>query len=382
MAITLRNPSMADRMVRSSGITYYRQTAEFLKEYISQSKLQPGDKLPSFRKLAKTMEISQSTLDRALRQLDQEGMIDRQPGRGIFITDRLAMGELAIVMKSPLMGADWPRYRMAYAGLVEAIHEYDDVNLQMRMHSGSGSLTDRGEDFAASLDLSEPDVLRRLRGVFTFHGLYGLEEKLEKAGVPVINMGNSGGKYVVVFEHSTLFHQALEHLSRVGCRGVGLLWNTPLHSKLSPSYQLDRIVSEQAESRGIRCRKEWISSVKVNSTERVGYEMFMRFWQQPERPGALIIPDDVLCKGVLRAILHLGLDLPGDLQLITNANKGIELPYHKSVTRVEFDTAEQVRLAAEMMIELLGGKTPAKKIILLPGKLIVGQTTFKAECRQ
>lgn len=375
MALTLKKPKF------DSGVAYYRQTVGVLKEYIERNQMKHGDKLPSVRDLAKSIRISPSTLDKAMRQLQQEGLIDRQPGRGIFINDRLSTGELAVVLKTPLLSSDsWPWYPMVYALLVDALHKHTDIHCQVKMHSGSGNLSLHSKNFAGTLDLLDSAVLCRLRGVFTFHPLFEMGSELEKADVPIVRIGENlydTGKYSVCPETSQPFYsKAVNYLCSTGARSVGLLWSIPLHHEQPKENRGDVLLVSESLPRGLQCRSEWMPYIHGNIDEQKGYELFMRFWQQQQgRPDAVIVADDVLCKGAMRAVLHLGLDLPRDIQLITASNRGIELPYHKSVTRLEHDTHEQVRLAVEMMAELLSGNTPANSHITIPKKLIEGQTT-------
>jgi len=374
MTTTFQNSGLHSKIVRTGGVTYYRQTADLLRKYIHQQNLKPGDKLPSVRKILSHLQISQSTLDKALLHLDQEGFIERHRGRGIFVSDRLSVGEIAVVLKSPLIQSDSsPWYRMAFSGLANAIHKQGSGNWQVKMHSGVGSLTDMGEDFAKSLDLLEPDVLRRLRGVFTFHPLHHLHSELEKASVPVVKMGSGDGPYMVGFDGDDgIISQAVEHLHSTGCRSVGMLWCKPLHSQAKES---DVVIAQHASAHGLICRQEWILSPRAIATEQLGYELFMQLWHQPVRPEGLVMLDDVMCRGVLRAVLQLGLKLPEDLQLVTRVNKNADLPYHKPVTSIEFDVEKQVQLAAEMMVNLISGNAPSEGRIFLPGKLVIGSTT-------
>ena len=47
--------------------------------------LPAGAKLPTFKELYTELDISQSTLDRALRSLEEKGLISKRRGSGIFV---------------------------------------------------------------------------------------------------------------------------------------------------------------------------------------------------------------------------------------------------------------------------------------------------------
>lgn len=101
----------------------------------------------------------------------------------------------------------------------------------------------------------------------------------------------------------------------------------------------------------------------------------MQLWKLPQKPDGIVVTDDVACRGILQACLQLGVDLPNDVQLVSHSNKGVEFPYHKPLTRLEFDPQEQVKHALELIVDMLGNKTITEKHVLVPGKLISGDTT-------
>lgn len=73
---------------RDTGITLYAQIAEVLeREYVRQGA--PGDRLPAEGELAARFGVNRHTLRRAVDELIVEGLLERQHGVGIFITDHL-----------------------------------------------------------------------------------------------------------------------------------------------------------------------------------------------------------------------------------------------------------------------------------------------------
>jgi GntR family phosphonate transport system transcriptional regulator len=73
---------------RDTGISLYAQIAEVLeRDYVRQSA--PGDKLPSEGELSVRFGVNRHTLRRAVEELISIGMVERQHGVGIFITDQL-----------------------------------------------------------------------------------------------------------------------------------------------------------------------------------------------------------------------------------------------------------------------------------------------------
>src|SRR5262245_9099491 len=57
-----------------------------VKAGIARGELEPGDKLPSVRELAKDVAINPNTVARAYEALEGEGVIVRRQGSGCFVT--------------------------------------------------------------------------------------------------------------------------------------------------------------------------------------------------------------------------------------------------------------------------------------------------------
>jgi GntR family histidine utilization transcriptional repressor len=72
----------------------YQQLKDFIIEQISSGKLQPSDRVPSENELVETKSVSRMTANRALRELNDEGYVERIAGRGTFVSDYRARSHL------------------------------------------------------------------------------------------------------------------------------------------------------------------------------------------------------------------------------------------------------------------------------------------------
>ena len=63
----------------------YTQIVENFQSQIAAGLLQPGDKLPSVRELAAQLTIHPTTIQRAYRELELQGVIQTLPGKGCFV---------------------------------------------------------------------------------------------------------------------------------------------------------------------------------------------------------------------------------------------------------------------------------------------------------
>lgn len=69
----------------SSGLPIYEQIKDQIKDQILSGELEENEMLPSLRKLARDLKISVLTTTRAYNELEQEGYITSQHGKGFFV---------------------------------------------------------------------------------------------------------------------------------------------------------------------------------------------------------------------------------------------------------------------------------------------------------
>jgi GntR family transcriptional regulator len=63
----------------------YEKVKDSLRQLILSGALPEGDRLPSVRELAVSLTINPNTIQRAYRELEQEGYIVSVPGKGSFV---------------------------------------------------------------------------------------------------------------------------------------------------------------------------------------------------------------------------------------------------------------------------------------------------------
>lgn len=71
----------------SSGLPLYLQILAQVKNAVAAGALQPGDALPSVRRLAADLRINPNTVARAYQELERDAVIRSVPGGGTFVAD-------------------------------------------------------------------------------------------------------------------------------------------------------------------------------------------------------------------------------------------------------------------------------------------------------
>lgn len=72
---------------RTSFVPLYRQLVSDFVHRIESGDLEPGERIPSERELAQSLNVSRITVQQALNTLEQIGLVYREQGRGTFVAE-------------------------------------------------------------------------------------------------------------------------------------------------------------------------------------------------------------------------------------------------------------------------------------------------------
>lgn len=93
---------MEIRLDMESPEPIYLQIMDSIKHLVATGELKPGEQLPTVRQLATDLRINPNTVARAYLELDREGVISTQQGRGTFVSERPDQNHLARLQRERL----------------------------------------------------------------------------------------------------------------------------------------------------------------------------------------------------------------------------------------------------------------------------------------
>ena len=86
------NPLANFKIDYNSGLPVWIQLKNRIAYLIGAGEYQAGDRLPTVRSLAVSLDISYNTVNRAYMDLEREGYISTRKGRGTFVAERKEIG--------------------------------------------------------------------------------------------------------------------------------------------------------------------------------------------------------------------------------------------------------------------------------------------------
>lgn len=102
---------MMDRVQSNEG---YVRVRDYLTNAIKEHAFGPGDRLPTERQLAEQFDVSRAITRRALSELEAEGIIRRQVGRGTFVRPTQERAGDAAVHEGAISPAEYIETRLRF----------------------------------------------------------------------------------------------------------------------------------------------------------------------------------------------------------------------------------------------------------------------------
>ena len=115
--------SFSFQVDQKSGIPIYIQIMDRIKHLIATGVLQPGQQLPTIRELAVELTINLHTVAHAYAELERDGFLTIQRGRGTFISNGHSEQELGDLRVEKLQAL----VESMFAEVVNLGYEADEV---------------------------------------------------------------------------------------------------------------------------------------------------------------------------------------------------------------------------------------------------------------
>ena len=89
----------------SGHVPIYLQIADAVRAAVAAGVYRPGEMLPSLRAMAIQVHVNPNTVQRAYDELEREGLIYSQRGRGLFVAERGTALQPSVLQKTEVSGS-------------------------------------------------------------------------------------------------------------------------------------------------------------------------------------------------------------------------------------------------------------------------------------
>ena len=353
-------------------------------------KLGPEAKLPTMRDLCDSLQVSGMTLNRALSELEAQGVINRRQGSGTYVaatygTPRTTERTVGLVYDRDIFAAG----NSPFTGLLvdEARRRAAAGNERFSFYLAVPSK----DNLPIHDDLAEAVRGHRLHGVL-FVGEQNPQalQWLLGQNVPVVALAYTPiAPWRVKINHAAGIRSGVHALAEQGCRRIGLWIPVGVgigRAEGEESFAELDAFREALKERGLSFEpnRVWehqnltdaVPAQPEDTNQEQGYRAALQVFgdagtTNQQHPDGLVIDDDMMTRGALVALQQAGIRLGTDVKIATHINRGSEvlLGYEDLLTLIEVDPGEIVEAMFSMLETLMDGETPQLSTVSIQPKL-------------
>jgi len=353
----------------------YVQLADQLREMISSGELQVGDRLPSYAEMYRQFGAAPATMQRVCDLLEQENLIERRSGSGIYVAEskRPLTGNIGILGKADFRAQPEPFFSHLSHGAQQAAarHERHLVWLYGEWSSGI-------KDVDGLLLSGHPtDINQKIA-------------RLKPPHLPVVSMFiiAEGMNSVVVDDYGAA-KIATRHLLELGHRCISCLTRDLTHTPQIPRNRLAGY-EDALQDAGIVFDPRWVrraqflenklpESVTRHQSWLQWGRQHMKKWLQEGWCDlgctAILAQNDHMAIGIMQVLQEANIDVPGQVSVM--GFDGTELCDHVTprLSSVQLPLEQIGIKSVELLVEQIDSGQPEEQIIVLPSKLREGAST-------
>jgi DNA-binding LacI/PurR family transcriptional regulator len=351
-------------MTKQGSLPKYEVIRQTLADAIVSGQHPPGHRLPSESQLVKIFSASRPTVNRALRELQLAGLIDRRVGSGSYVRADAAARGYTFGLLIPELGRT-EIFEPICRGMAEAQHGSqhvllwgssfgDEANMEQQASRACRQLVSKKVSgvFFAPLELTlQKDAINRT-----------IAESLDRAGIPMVLLDRDLVSYpersrydLVGIDNRRAGYAITKHLIRSGCKRpvfIGRPGSAPTVDARAAGYR-EAVAAANPELEAQVCRIEPDDRAQVKA-------VLARL-----RPDGFVCANDFTAARLLRTLTGLRVGVPNKVRMV-----GIDDVKYASLLSVPLTTIHQpcasIGSAAigAMLDRLRDPRLPARDIVL------------------
>jgi DNA-binding LacI/PurR family transcriptional regulator len=358
------------RQLVSRQKTIYRSLAAEIRSSIHAGKLRPGQFIGSEHELARQQSISRVTVRRASELLMTEGLIERRPGKGLYVQSPAASTPATVggTIQVVLGNMAWEsQLRMARGvqqcaegdrSLVQLYDAHGDIGLDLKLID---QLPTSGAKGAIIVSLHSPLFMT---AIYKLHAsgfpFVLLDHRTRDIAISAVVADNHSGGYQVGTMLAGLGHQSVAFIG-----------------DLAASTVQDRLegLRDGLSDAGVPFRTSMIADL------RSGFEPFadssacvaaavQDLMAKSPRPTAIYCSCDAIAGYVYRSLSLMGLRVPQDVSIVGNDDDPALQWLQPGLTSVQQSFVEMGREAMDLLRRRIADPAAACEVRVHPVKLI------------
>jgi DNA-binding LacI/PurR family transcriptional regulator len=361
---------MKPKVDKKSPYPLYLQIKQILEKAIDEDRISPDSPIPDERTIAKIQKVAIPTVNRAIDELVQEGILYRIRGKGTFVKKREGKINHTLIgiaftgtyknnpyLSSILISAGCELAKRECPSRLFHIDEDNEGSLHSFLNSGINGLI-----------LANNTSLRVIL-------------KIKESGIPFIWLNNDitgEDLYCVSTDHFAAASIGLEHLAKLGHKRIAIL-KGPETGRYSTIIKQAYISS--FERLGLLYDENIVKECLWEDAQ-TGRKAARELMSLPDAPTAIFAIDDVLAASAIVEMLSMGIKVPEDVSVIGTGNFASDAFSPVPLTTIDIHIDKMSSAAVNMLFKLIQNKRiDSKKVVLQPTLLIKESCNSKSVVR-
>ncbi|MDD3656160.1 MAG: GntR family transcriptional regulator [Atribacterota bacterium] len=345
-------------------IPKYYQLKEYLKDMIQSGGVLPKQKLPSESELIRQFKISRHTVRHAFSELENEGLIYKEQGKGTFCAYRGSKKERRIAVLTTYIS----NYIFPY--IIRGIEE-------ILCESGfSFSIASTGNDKQREEECMKRLLEQDISGLIvepTKSARPNLNlkyfQELERRGVPYIFLHATypdlDSAYIIMDDEKGGY-LATKYLLELGHRNIAGIF---LSDDLQGVRRQTGFLSALKEY-SISINNEYLGNYNTEQLFSYPFHFSMDLLRKKNCPTAIVCYNDQITIQVIEAIRRSNLKIPVDISVVGYDNSNLAIATEVKLTTINHPKDEMGKRVARMIVDMIEGKEDKPAFIYQPELII------------
>jgi GntR family transcriptional regulator, arabinose operon transcriptional repressor len=343
---------------------------ERLKDKIIKGHIMPGGQLDSENELARQFNLSRHTVRQALGELENEGWIFREQGRGTFCTPQRekASGKTLAVQTTYISDYIFPTIIRGIEDVISATgntlvlvntnndkHKEAQCMENLISHDIKGMIIEPTKSAQENINLDYfKELEKREIPYLMLHATYS---ELDPA---YIIMDDVKGGYTVT-----------KYLLQLGHRRIAGIFKADDKQGINRQAGFLNALKDY----GIEVSREYLGNYDTEGMWSFPFQFTLDLLKKDHRPSAIVCYNDQVAIQVLEAIRDEGLKVPDDISVTGYDDSYLAVASEVKLTTVKHPKTEMGRQAARFLVDMVEGRIEKPRLIYKP-ELIV-----RSSCR-
>ncbi|NJK91918.1 MAG: GntR family transcriptional regulator, partial [Blastochloris sp.] len=341
-----------------------RQLCGLFRSWIRQGHLPAGTRLPTSQDMGQLFGTTHLTVNRALKQLMDEGLLERKRKVGTTVRALPTSRTIGIYVPHNFLSSSGSNYFILLTFKLQEMIEASGRHAQIWIDTRSPQ-----EHHHPLPDLQRAAEHREILGFAV--PIIGAWEYPWLRQLPVPIVGPSSLREVrspVESDYDQLFQSYFRILKQRKLQHVALITPFPRpksKKELLEWHKFFEPYDDNLRDFDLKTRREWeITCAPPCDHATYGRHALLELWKQKQRPQALVVYPETVVLGVLQAIWELGPECWENLQLCLHRNESSVLPVPFPVLWAETSVTELAKCLLRSLDARIEGRIAPSRTLL------------------